>query len=167
VIFDTDAIRKKEVHFGNVLVQTDWESELLFLDTHPPDLIDQHESKMRFYLKESAHRASLSPWAKNILSEMRKIFTKNGVSLIKFLGFGPDTQSYPWHADKMDVFLVQVAGRTNIRIEGTHCENDPVPFVKGQCVFIPRGTHHEIIPQGTRITYSFGVEYEPDPSSYV
>ena len=67
----------------------------------------------------------------------------------------------------MDVFLVQVLGEIKIRVENTDHEDEPRAFLPGDCVWIPRGTHHQIITENSRVTFSFGVEQHPDPSTYV
>lgn len=168
MIFNKKKIQNKEPFFGTVKIGlSNWEEEIFFLDTHPEKLIDTHPEKIRYFLKGSDTRPSLSPWAKDVLKTMGETFHKNRPSLIKFLGFGYQTDSYPWHKDTMDVFLVQVLGTPLIKVENTNCQNKAKEFKPGDCVFIPRGTHHEIVPTGSRVTYSFGVEDQPDPSSYV
>lgn len=140
---------------------------MLFLDTHPEDLLDYHHDKMRFFLKNAHHRGSSPVFAKSVASSMSEIFHKNRITNIAFMGFGKDCKSYPWHADKMDVFLVQVLGDIEIRVENTEWEETPKKFNVGDCVYIPRGTHHQIITGKSRVTFSFGVEQEPDPSTYI
>lgn len=165
--FDTDCIKNKRPFFGSLNIKTSWDEEMQFLDSHPEKLIDTHPEKLRYYLKASHSRPSLSDWAKNVISGMEKTFYENDISLIKFLGFGQNTDSYPWHADKMDVFLVQAIGTPMISVEKTSSEKTPIKFPPGKCVYIPRGTHHWVQPQGSRVTYSFGVERQPDPCTYV
>ena len=165
--FNLEKIANKLPFFDFLEIDSSWEKEISFLDSHPKKLIDTHPKKLRYYLRNSDQRGSLDPWAKDIINEMKEVFEKNHISLIKFLGFGVSTESYPWHADKMDVFLVQAIGHVMIKVENTLSENYPMPFLPGECVFVPRGTHHQIIPQGSRVTYSFGVEFEPDPSTYI
>ena len=167
MIFDLEHVKNKQPFFLTYDVDSDWAKEMCFLDTHPEDHMTYKEDKMRIFLSSCTHRASLSTWAKNIAWQMRHVFQKNQISLIKFYSFGKLGQSYPWHADKMDVFLVQAQGECLIRVENTEWENKQRLFKPGDCVFIPRGTHHELIPQSSRITSSFGVEGQPDPSTYI
>jgi len=148
-------------------VQWTWEDALHFLDTHPEGLIDHHPDKMRFFLKNSHKRASSPRFAKDVVKEMEEVFTQNKITNISFMGFGADTDSYPWHKDRMDVFLVQVLGDISIRVENTDYETVPKTFRPGDCVYIPRGTHHQIIAGKSRVTFSFGVEQDPDPSTYL
>jgi mannose-6-phosphate isomerase-like protein (cupin superfamily) len=169
VLFDQENIRRKVPKFGKVTFNKDqtWDEAMKFYDTHPKDLIDVNTEKMRVYLKSAHLRGSLDVWAKDIIKEMRKVFHRNNITLINFLGFGHDTDSYPWHKDKMDVFLVQVLGNVNLKVEHTFCEETPIIFTPGDCVYIPRGTHHHIMPSQSRVTFSFGVEGDVDPSTYV
>jgi len=153
-----------KVEFGRTPT---WDDQMRFLDTHPSELIDTNTKKMRVFLKSAHLRPSLERWAKDIISEMKEIFYKNDISLITFLGVGKNTDSYPWHKDKMDVFLVQVLGDVLLRVENTFAEDNAIIFSPGDCVYIPRGTHHHVIPQNSRVTFSFGVEREIDPATYV
>jgi len=160
-------VREKKPLFGTLDVDWTWTDALTFLDSHPQDLIDRHHDKMRFFLSNAHKRPSSPEFAKNVVSEMRKIFTKNPITNIAFMGFGSENKSYPWHKDKMDVFLVQVLGDVQIRVENSEWSDTPRNFRVGDCVYIPRGTHHQIITGKSRVTFSFGVEKEPDPSTYV
>ena len=163
----SEHVRNKVPHWGTVPVNWSWASALHFLDTHPANKIDHHTEKMRFFC-HSAHKRGKSPtFAKNIVQGMESMFWKNTITNIAFYGFGATTDSYPWHKDRMDVFLVQVLGDIQIRVENTEWEENPRTFMPGDCVFIPRGTHHQIIAGKSRVTFSFGVEYQPDPSTYV
>lgn len=143
-----------------------WDHAMTFLDTHPAELIDRNDIKQRYFLKQAHQRASSPAWSKEIVSFMQQIFYQNTITNIVFLGIGPDTDSYPYHADKMDVFLVQALGNIGLKIEGFMGEK-VIPFSPNSIAYIPRGTHHQIIPYESRCTFSFGVELEPDPSTYV
>jgi mannose-6-phosphate isomerase-like protein (cupin superfamily) len=163
----SEHVRKKIPRWGTTPVQWTWEEALQFLDTHPDKLIDHHPDKMRFFLKNSHKRPSSPQFAKEVVSEMESVFTRNKITNIAFMGFGANTDSYPWHKDIMDVFLVQVFGEISIRVENTDYETTPRIFRPGDCVYIPRGTHHQIIAGKSRVTFSFGVERNPDPSTYL
>ena len=166
--FDNLKVRSKTPVFGNVeLGPWTWDQALRFLDTHPEDLIDHHKDKMRFFLKRSQARQSSPKFAHDVIKQMQDFFWKNQITNIAFFGFGKDCESYPWHKDRMDVFLVQVLGDISIRVENTKYENEPKTFTQGECVYIPRGTHHQIITGKSRVTFSFGVEGQPDPSTYI
>jgi len=122
---------------------------------------------MRFFLKSAEKRQSSPLFSKQIVKMMEEIFRKNPITNIMFFGFGKTCESYPWHNDKMDVFLVQVLGDISIRVENTEYADTPKKFDVGDCVYIPRGTNHQIITGKSRVTFSFGVEKEPDPSTYI
>ena len=103
---------------------------------------------------------------KQIEAELQDVFSiHNGITNIAFTGFGPSSDSYPWHADKMDVFLVQVLSTVKLKVEGVNNE-EFFDFEPGDYIWIPRGTHHQVVPQISRATFSFGVEGDPDPSMY-
>lgn len=164
-----DHVRDRRSFSGRLSTEEDlwsWDRALHFLDTHPPDLIDLNDNKKRFYLKNSHHRHSQPLWAKGIVQEMIEAFPQNTITNIVFLGIGKDSQSYPRHADKMDVFLVQAIADVELRVEGYRNESTftlkPKDFI-----WIPRGIHHEIIPSTSRVTFSFGVEGQPNPITYV
>lgn len=143
-----------------------WDEAMTFLDTHPSDLVDRHPEKQRYFLKQAHQRASAPLFAKEIVQHMQSVFYQNTVTNIVFMGIGPDTESYPRHADTMDVFLVQVMGMVNLKVEDFVTER-AFTMRPNDFVWIPRGTHHQIVPHESRITMSFGVEGDPDPSTYV
>jgi|SRR5210317_2296455 len=169
MIFDKRHIQDKKPQFGKVEFdkKPSWDSMVKFLDTHPENLVDTHPEKLRYFLKAAHRRGSLDKWAKDIIDDMAKMFHKNEISLITFLGFGKQTDSYPWHKDKMDVFLVQVLGDVMLKVENSFAEEKAIIFSPGDCVYIPRGVHHHIIPSSSRVTFSFGVERDPDPCTYI
>ena len=99
---------------------------------------------------------------KEIVKDMRGFFTENRITNIAFCGFGANSQSYPTHADAMDVLLLQVVGDCDITVD-----NEDRTMRPGDIVYIPRGTNHHIQPTMSRVTYSFGVEGDADPSDYI
>jgi len=163
----SEHVRNKKPHFGTIDCSWSWEQAIDFLDTHPSDVTNFHGQKMRFYLERANRRPKSPRFAKNVVKTMEQIFWKNPITNIMFYGFGSECESYPWHKDIMDVFLVQVLGNVQIRVENTEWAETPRNFNVGDCVYIPRGTHHQIITGKSRVTFSFGVEKEPDPSTYV
>ena len=103
----------------------------------------------------------------NIYEEMQEVFSlhENKITNIAFSGFGRASGSYPWHKDSMDVFLVQVISTVGLKVE--HINNEePFDFEPGMFVYLPRGTHHQVFPRVSRVSFSFGVEGDPDPSKY-
>jgi len=182
MIFDQyyDKIAARQPFVGNTFLNPDfvnktaqledvpwsWDEAMAFLDTHPSDLLDTHPEKQRYFLKQAHQRASAPLFAKEIMQYMQQIFHQNSITNIVFMGIGPDTESYPRHADTMDVFLVQITGHVNIKVEG-FANEEKFCLSPNDFVYIPRGLHHQIIPHESRITMSFGVEGDPDPSTYV
>lgn len=145
----------------------DWNQYMHMLDTHPENLYDTNTSKMRIGLNNFHSRPSAPEFAKKIEAEMQDVFALHGnkITNIAFSGFGYASDSYPWHKDKMDVFLVQVISTVQLKVEGVNNE-EFFDFKPGDFIWIPRGTHHQVVPQISRVTFSFGVEGNPDPSIY-
>ena len=52
-----------------------------------------------------------------------------------------------------------------LKVEGIN-NNEPFDFEPGMYVYLPRGTHHQVFPKVSRVSFSFGVEGDPDPSKY-
>jgi len=145
----------------------DWNQYMYMLDTHPEKGMDTNSTKMRISLNAFHHRPSAPMFAKQIEAEMQDTFAlqQNNITNIAFSGFGRESDSYPWHKDRMDVFLVQVISTVKLKVEGVN--NDKFfDFKPGDYIWIPRGTHHQVLPQISRVTFSFGVEGDPDPSIY-
>lgn len=176
MLFDFDGIEdyiaERKVFFGKLPfdIEWDWNNLIEMVDTHPESLYDRNTKKFRIGLNNFHQRDSAPQFAKDVLKEMLEVFSlhadKRSITNIAFCGFGRDSDSYPWHADKMDVFLIQVLNSVELRVETTEWEDEPRWFNPGDYVWIPRGTHHQIIPHDSRVTFSFGVEGEPDPSLY-
>ena len=77
------------------------------------------------------------------------------------------------HVDPMSVYAFNILGSTTWVIENAEkeklkeYEETPYDLCKGSSFYIPRGTHHRIQPEASRITWSFGVEGPSDPSEYI
>ena len=70
----------------------------------------------------------------------------------------------------MDVFLMQIINKCKITIGYTEepSKDDMVEvYNQRQFVWIPRGTWHQLEPDVSRVTFSFGVEGDTDPADYV
>jgi mannose-6-phosphate isomerase-like protein (cupin superfamily) len=166
-------IANKKPFFGKLpegLVEAySWDQHLDMLDTHPDDLLDPNSRKFRIGLNSFHKRNSAPEFASTIVEEMEDVFSLHGdkrsITNIAFTGFGKNSDSYPWHKDSMDVFLVQVKSTIGLKVEGVN-DNEEFDFEPGDYVWIPRGTHHQIFPRVSRVTFSFGVEGKPDPSVY-
>jgi len=140
----------------------DWNKMMFLVDTHSKDDYHQIKEKFRLSLNNFHLRGSSPEFAQNIYQEMKETFWKNAITNIAFIGFGVKTVSYPLHKDKMDVFLFQALGDMKIRVE-----DEIRKFIPGDYVYIPRGTHHQILPEASRVTFSFGVERDPAPIEYL
>lgn len=166
-----DYIKEKKPFVGrlpfNMVEAYGWTEYMEMMDSHPEHLYDRNSDKFRIGLNQFHTRGSAPEFAKNIYSEMQDVFTLHAdkITNIAFSGFGIDSGSYPWHCDGMDVFLVQVISTVGFKLEGYN--NDEVfDFEPGMFAYIPRGTHHQVFPRVSRVSFSFGVEGDPDPSKY-
>ena len=172
-IFDDreDEIQTKTPFTGrlpfNMEETYNWNEFMQMMDSHPDDLYDRNSDKMRIGLNSFHSRGSAPEFAKKIYEEMQDVFTLHAqkITNIAFSGFGRDSGSYPWHKDSMDVFLVQVISTVGLKVEGIN-NNEPFDFEPGMYVYLPRGTHHQVFPKVSRVSFSFGVEGDPDPSKY-
>lgn len=172
-IFDDreDEIQTKTPFIGRLPFDMEetynWNEFMQMMDSHPDDLYDRNSDKMRIGLNSFHSRGSAPEFAKRIYEEMQDVFTLHAqkITNIAFSGFGRDSGSYPWHKDSMDVFLVQVISTVGLKVEGIN-NNEPFDFEPGMYVYLPRGTHHQVFPKVSRVSFSFGVEGDPDPSKY-
>jgi len=167
---DLEKIQNKVPYFGSTKLDPipNWDEELNYLDKHPVSNSNSKAEKIRIYLTHClwVEKNKLPKWAEEVALDMAEVFRKNPISLIKFYGFGQESDSYPYHKDSMDVLLVQAIGTVKLKVEGTNYEDKPRLFRPGHSVWIPRGTHHQVIASSSRLTYSYGVEGEPDPAKY-
>jgi ribosomal protein L16 Arg81 hydroxylase len=166
-----DYIADRQPFFGKlpfpVSDQYNWDLHMYMVDSHPEHLTKEKTDKMKIEMNCFHDRPSAPQFAKDIEQEMQDTFALHGnnITNIAFSGFGRESGSYPWHKDSMDVFLVQVLGQIRFRLEGFN-NDEPIWFNPGDYVWIPRQTHHQILPHHSRVTFSFGVEGDPDPSIY-
>ena len=49
--FNLKKIENKLPFFDHLTIDSSWEKEISFLDSHPEKLIDTHPKKLRYYLK--------------------------------------------------------------------------------------------------------------------
>jgi len=166
-----DYIADKKPFFGKLDVNMsevyNWDMHMKLMDSHPEKLIDKNSNKFRIGLNAFHDRPSAPQFARDIEQEMQDVFSLHGnnISNIAFGGFGRHSDSYPRHKDSMDVLLVQVLSTVQISVEG-HNNEEPFDFNPGDYVWLPRGTYHQVYPQDSRVSFSFGVEGDPDPSVY-
>ena len=172
-IFDDkdDFLSEKRSFFGRLPIEIsdhyDWNKHIDMIDSHPASSTVLKHDKFRIALNSLHCRTSSPEFANGVQKEMEEVFGFDGhpITNIAFTGFGKENQSYPRHADRMDVFLLQVLGEIEMKLEN-HNDEESFFLRPGEYVWIPRGTHHQIIPHKCRVTFSFGVEGEPDPSLY-
>ena len=177
-------IRNKKHWWTKVDFNYGWESIMDLVDTHPQDLYDWNREKQRLGLNRFHARGSAPQFAKDIVKEMEDVFVDPApkksqydkgtpqITNIAFCGFGQFSGSYPRHKDSMDVFLVQVISECKITIGYTEepSNDDEIVVMKpGDCVWIPRGTWHQLEPKTSRVTFSFGFESDPDcdPAKFI
>lgn len=162
-----EQIANKQPFMGKLDIEIDytWDQHIDMIDTHPREKVDQRSEKMRIGLNAFHARPSAPKFAHDIIAQMQDYFMVEParVTNIAFAGFGRDSGSYPWHKDSMDVFLVQVKNSIQLRVEGIN-NDKPMWFRPGDYVWLPRGTHHQVLPHDSRITFSFGIETKSDPS---
>jgi mannose-6-phosphate isomerase-like protein (cupin superfamily) len=180
-----EEVRAKKHWWGpKQKIDWSWDKQLHLVDTHPMDLYDWNREKSRLGLNYFHERPSAPKIAKDIVKEMHDFFAdpapkkfeyekgKPHITNIAFIGFGQNSGSYPRHKDNMDVFLLQVINECKITIGYTEEPSDAdetVVMKPGDCVFIPRGTWHQLEPTVSRVTFSFGFESDPDcdPSTFI
>ena len=172
-----EEIRNKKHWWSKIPFQWDWNEALHLVDTHPEKLYDWNREKQRLGLNSFHKRPSAPKVAAEIVKEMEEFFVDPApkkfeyekgepqITNIAFCGFGQFSGSYPRHKDSMDVFLLQVINECKITIgyteEPTNAD-ETVVMKPGDCVYIPRGTWHQLEPTVSRVTFSFGFESDPD-----
>lgn len=177
------SVRDKQFHFFGNKVKTDysWYKFLKLLKTHPEKITEFNDEAMRFSLKAMETRGSLPRFAKQMLSDLQNTFTQNKITLIAFGGLDMDHRSFKVHRDGMDVLYIQVLGNidwsiwealvdTDAFYPHHHWEGKQIwkqTMIPGDAIWIPRGTFHHVHPLSGRVGFSFGIEKEPDPSSYI
>ena len=172
-----------------------WVDWIQLISTHPDKDKKDLELKVFNRKKESIEIRSLQlrdkcpDFAKDQLRWMRSKFKKNRVTLIGFTGFGKNSKSFSIHRDKMDVLYLQTLGSVTLSLWNTYEPVEPEMVTTSgmsseevdrnfycffretlqpdQAVWIPRGTFHLIEPLETRLGFSFGVEGDINPSSYI
>ena len=179
-----EEIRNKQVWWSEISFQWDWNGMMNLIDTHPEKLYDWNREKNRLGCNSFHLRPSAPAFAKELVEEMREFFVDPApkkfeyvkgepqITNIAFCGFGQSSGSYPRHKDNMDVFLVQVIGECKITIgenEEPRNADQTVVMKPGDCVWIPRGTWHQLEPSVSRVTFSFGFESDPDtdPKNFI
>jgi len=181
-----EEIRAKKHWWGRIedIVGYDWNTMMHLIDTHPTTHYDWNREKNRLGCNSFHRRPSAPSIAKEIQQEMTEFFvdpapkkdkyTKGApqITNIAFVGFGQDSGSYPRHKDSMDVFLLQAIGDCKITVgyteEPRNADETRIMRV-GDCVYLPRGTYHQLKPSVSRVTFSFGFESDADtdPKNFI
>ena len=169
--------------FGDRNLDLDWNQMINLFDNHPMEKIGGNVDKMNYNLLQFEKRPSAPKQLLNMVEQLKKKFHKNTISLICFGSFGKTARSFNIHRDDMDVIYMQGLGEVDFSIWDADKPDLPnnidhggrehvTPrfqkrFRKYDICWIPRGTYHLIQPMGTRVGFSFGVEGEPDPATYI
>lgn len=175
-------VRDKQFHFFDNCgdLNFTWYQFLKLFKNHPDRHAEFTDEALRFSLVHMERRGSTPRFAKDICEDMQYTFTKNHISLIAFGGLDMDHRSFKVHRDTMDVLYVQVLGSVDWTIWETDSEVEEFSphdntgtqiwkqtMVPGDAIWIPRGIFHHVKPLSGRVGFSFGVEREPDPSTYI
>lgn len=140
----------------------DWNDAIKLMDTHPDNMTLLNGDRFKISLRWFEYRGS-PKFVQDIFYDIENTFNKNQTSIMMFNGFGKENKSYPWHCDVMDVFIFQAIGKMQINIEGV----DGFTWMEpGDYVWIPRGVHHEVFPHKSRVTFSYGIHGDTEPSEY-
>lgn len=162
-----------------------WEELFHLMDSQPEELLFLKTDKLAFAMTGMEKRASSPQFSISIVKQLKKLFPKNTITSHLYGGLTKQSKSFRIHRDRMDVFYIQLIGD----IEWSIWEpNDPSyyedkdkdvllesqgkkvfseRFNCGKMIWIPRGTYHLVEPYETRLGISFGVEGQPEPSTYV
>lgn len=177
------SVRNKQFHFfGNkVTTEYNWYQFIKLLKTHPDGLLTFNDEAKRFQLSALETRSKVPEFAKQLLSDLKNTFNLNRTSLIAFGGLDVDHESFKVHRDGMDVLYVQVLGSVDWSIWKSYQDQDyfypsdtaegskiwEQTLIPGDAIWIPRGTYHHVRPLSGRVGFSFGIEKEPNPSTYI
>lgn len=124
-------------------------------------------------------------FARDILDKMNKFFVNNTSSCHIFSGIVNDSGSFPVHKDGMDVLYLQVKNSITWKIyphkDGSRYNTNKdlkiTPPAERSCfsrtlnpgdmMWVPRGTYHQVVTTEPRVGFSFGVEGDTDPCTYI
>jgi hypothetical protein len=184
-VFDNESflenVRNRQYYyFGNVIDTGDFNlfKYIRLLDSHPPKDTHWQEEKETVWLNKLAGRESSPIFIKKIMNDLKKTFTLNNINCHTYSGFTETSESFGIHKDKMDVLYLQSIGSVIWSVWESDINKSEILPEQGKCVFketftpgdliwIPRGTYHHVKPLGPRVGFSFGVENNLDPSTYI
>lgn len=184
-------VRKKKFHsFGNKLMYDilpesarnfNWDEYIKLLDSHPTDKLSINKEKMRYNLLALERRGSQPEVSSFIVKQLKDTFKKNRITSQIFSGIGQH-RSFLIHRDVMDVLYFQALGEVELSLWEPKNEHHAKLFnltkeqanlvythkyKPGSMMWVPRGTYHLIEPYSSRVAFSFGVEGDIDPSTYI
>ncbi len=187
-----DSVREQKYHTFNGkpiisksdLYDVDWDWITNFVDTHPRKdgdkvLRDLKPEWIGWLLLRCERRGSIPPWAKDMHSNLKKLFPDNDITIHMFGGLSDEARSFKIHRDGMDVLYVQLIGQIEWSIwkpkpNVTPQSNMDRPnctklysnrFTPGRAIYVPRGTYHLVEPYMSRAGFSFGIEGK-NPCTY-
>ena len=174
--------RNKQVVIG--YTDPGWDYDMYnfieYMNTHPEKHKKWEPENRRLGLTKMESRGSTPDFAKTILNNLKETFHKNYISCHAFCGFTDYSKSFNIHKDKMDVLYLQAIGDVELSIWVSHIDKNKTQissdqgscifkekFTPGKWIWIPRGTYHLIEPITPRVGFSFGIENNPDPATYI
>ena len=184
-LFDDESflenIRNRQYHyFGNIvdIVGFNLYDYIMLLDSHPKEHKTWNPDKENISLLKMEYRESTPIFAKNIIFDLKENLTLNSITCHSFSGFTETSQSFKIHKDQMDVLYLQVVGSVVWSVWKSSVNEDNILPEQGECIFretftpgdliwIPRGTFHHVKPLSARVGFSFGVEKDTNPSTYI
>jgi hypothetical protein len=174
------SIQNKETIIG--YTNSDWNYDMYnfitYMNTHPEEFKIWEPKNRRLGLTKMESRQSTPEFAKSIIKNLKTTFYKNNISCHAYCGFTNYSKSFNIHKDQMDVLYLQVIGNTEWSIWESDIDEKDITsdqaecvykenFIPGKWIWVPRGTYHLVKPITPRIGFSFGIENNPDPSTYI
>ena len=173
-------VRNKQVVIG--YTNSGWNYDMYdfitYVNSHPEEFKIWEPKNRRLGLTKMESRQSTPEFAKSIIKNLKTTFYKNNISCHAYCGFTNYSKSFNIHKDQMDVLYLQVIGDTEWSIwESDLDEKEITPdqgkcilkekFIPGKWIWVPRGTYHFVKPITPRVGFSFGIENNPDPATYI
>lgn len=150
------------------------------IPAHDPKQIIFDEERERFLMAECHRRGSLPKGIRQIIADLKEIFTLNRVTLDIYSSFYEELGRAAIHKDLADVIYLQSVGEVDWSVwesddpEGHIIDPDEATcifdkrFVPGDMIYMPRGVAHRSMPVGhSRLGLSFGCDGGTCPSTYI
>ena len=173
-------VRNKQITIG--YTDPDWDYDMYdfisYVNTHPNQFKLWEPNNRRLGLVKMESRKSTPDFAKNIIDNLKKTFYKNNITCHAYCGFTNHSKSFNIHKDQMDVLYLQIIGDTEWSIWESDLDEKEITMDQGKCIltekfipgkwiWVPRGTYHFVKPITPRVGFSFGIENNPDPATYI